>query len=198
MKKSVLIIIIILLSGSFIYSQYSAFSGAHSFRYSATPGFVNITEFNGAIGLVDHEGPTESQYDPESVNSKYYFGITNILGYQIDRNFFAGIGGGYLHYEGDNFFPVFIEYKFNMYLKQFSTYLYADGGSLVHPYEFMDESKIFINPGIGFSRAISPKIEICLSAGYMVQARTTISRVTFMNFRLGVGLRKNAYRMFRN
>ena len=197
MKKISVFIIIALSSGSFIFSQYSAFSGAQSFRYSATPGFVNVTEFNGAIGLVDHEGPTESQEDPESINSKYYFGITNILGYQIDRNFFAGIGAGYFHYEGDNFFPVFIEYKFNMYLKRFSPYFYADGGSLMHPYEFKDESKIFINPGIGFSRAVTPKIEINLSAGYMVQARTTISRVSFMNFKLSFGLRKNAYRMFR-
>jgi len=148
--------------------------------------------------LVDHEGPTESQEDPESVNSRYYFGITNIVGYQIDRNFFAGIGLGYLHYEGDNFFPVFMEYKFSVYLKRISPYFYADGGTLMHPYEFKDESKIFINPGIGFSRAMSPKIEINLSAGYMVQARTTISRVTFLNFKLGIGLRKNAYRMFRN
>ena len=198
MKKSVPVIILILISVSFVCAQYSAFSGAQSFRYSASPGFVNVTEFNGAIGLVDHEGPGESQEDPESINSKYYIGVTNIFGYQIDRNFFAGIGGGYLHYEGDNFFPVFLEYKFNMYFKRFSSYFYADGGTLMHPTEFKDASKIFINPGIGLSRAISPKIEVNLSAGYMVQARTTISRVTFINFKLGVALRKNAFRMFRN
>lgn len=198
MKRSFLGIILILLWGSFVFSQYSASDGAHSFRYSASRGFVNIIELNGATGLVDHEGPTESQDDPESINSRYYFGVTNIVGFQIDRNFFAGVGAGFLHYEGDNFFPVFLEYKFNMYFKRFSSFFYADGGSLVHPVEFSDESKIFINPGIGLSRAISPKIEINLSAGYMVQARTTISRVTFMNFKLGVAFRKNSFRMFRD
>jgi len=196
MRRSELIILLF-FSSSVAFGQYSSYSSQHSFRYSATPGFVNITEVNGAIGLVDHEGPTESQEDPESINSKYYFGVTNIFGYQIDRNFFAGIGGGYLHYEGDNFFPIFFDYRYAIYFKRFSSYFYADGGTLIHPNEFRDESKIFINPGIGFSRAISPKIEINLSAGYMVQARTTISRVTFMNFKLGVALRKNAFRMFR-
>ena len=197
MKKT-LLVLGFLISVSISNGQYSAFNADHSFRYSAAPGFVNITEINGAIGLVDHEGPGESAEDPESLNSKYYYGITNILGYQIDRNFFGGIGLGYLHYEGGNFFPVYLEYKFSMYLKQLSPYFYADGGTLINPDDFYDDSKIFINPGIGFSRTISPKIEINFSAGYMVQARTTISRVTFINFRLGVALRKNAYRMFRN
>lgn len=198
MKK---ILLNILISGLFISSmqgQYSAFPANHSFKYTAAPGFVNVTELNGALGLVDHEGPTESQTDPESINSKYYFGATNVFGYQIDRNFFGGIGLGYLHYEGDDFFPFFIEYKFNMYFRRFTTYFYGDGGALIHPEQFSDESKIFINPGFGISHTITPKMEINLSAGYMVQARTTISRVSFLNFKLGIILRNNSFRMFRN
>lgn len=200
MKKYVLVIILTLLSGSSAHSQYSAFNADHSFRYSATPGFVNIMEFNGATGLVDHEGPGESPEDPESINSRYYFGLTNVFGYQIDRNFFGGIGLGYLHYEGDNLLPFYLEYRYSMYLKRFTAYFYGDGGTLIKPDPklYSDESKIFINPGFGISHTISPRMEINLSAGYMVQARTTISRVTFLNFRLGLTLRKNAFRMFRN
>ena len=196
--RRTLLIFAVLLSVSVSYGQYSAFLADHSFRYAATPGFVNITELNGAIGIVDHEGPDDSAEDPESLNSKYYYGVTNITGYQIDRNFFGGIGLGYLHYEGGNFFPLFLEYKFSIYLKHFTAYFYSDGGTLINPDDFYDDSKIFINPGLGLSRTISQKIEINLSAGYMVQARTTISRVTFLNLRLGVALRKNAFRMFRS
>lgn len=180
-----------------LYGQYSAFLADHSFRYVAPPGFVNVTELNGAYGLVNH-GEEGAPQESGSVYSGYYFGVTNILGYQIDRNFFGGIGFGYLHYEGGNLLPVFIEYKYNMYLKRFSPYFYADGGGMVHPSEFYDKSKIFVNPGIGISRTLTPKLEVNLSAGYMIQARTTITRVTFLNFKAGIVLRKNAFRMFRN
>jgi hypothetical protein len=200
MKKSVLLIFLILISRSYIYSQYSAYTADHSFRYFATPGFVNITEFNGATGLFDHEGPGESSQDSESLNSAYYFGVTNVFGYQIDRNFFAGIGVGFLHYKLDNLFPFYLEYKYSMYMKRLTLYFYGDGGALVkpNPDQFSDESKIYLNPGFGISRTITPKTEISLSAGYMVQARTTISRVSFLNFKLGISYRRNAFRMFRN
>lgn len=200
MKKSALFILMILIVPSFICAQYSAYNADHSFRYGATPGFVNITELNGATGFVDYEGPDESSQDSESLNSGYYFGLTNVFGYQVDRNFFAGIGLGFFHYKLDNLFPFYLEYKYSMYMKRFTLYFYGDGGALIKPSpdEFSDESKIFINPGFGISRTITPKTEINLSAGYMVQARTTISRVTFLNVKLGISFRKNAFRMFRN
>ncbi|HOF21479.1 MAG TPA: hypothetical protein PLO24_09505 [Bacteroidales bacterium] len=199
-KPSLFIFLVLIVPASVIYSQYSAYNADHSFRYYATPGFVNITEFHGAAGLIDYEGPGESSQDRESLNSDYYFGVSNVFGYQIDRNFFAGIGVGFFHYELDNLFPFYLEYKYSMYMKRFTLYFYGDGGTLFKPDpdRFSDESKIFINPGFGISRTITPKTEINLSAGYMVQARTTISRVTFLNIKLGVSFRRNAFRMFRN
>ena len=195
--RRTLFILIFFTSVSVTYGQYSAFSAHHSFRYEATPGFVNITELNGAFGLVN-AGEENAPYEPESVYSKYYFGLTNIFGYQIDRNFFGGIGVGYLHYEGGDLFPVFLEYKYNIYLKRFSPYFYADGGGMVHLTEFYDKSKIFVNPGVGISRTLSSNFDINLSAGYMIQARTTLTRVTFLNFKLGISWRKNSFRMFRS
>ena len=190
-------ILMLFLSVSVASAQYSAFSAHNSFRYAATPGFVNVTELNGAFGLVT-AGEENTPYEPESVYSGYYFGITNIFGYQIDRNFYGGIGAGYLHYEGGDLFPVFLEYKYSMYLKRFSPYFYADGGAMVHLTEFYDKSKIFVNPGVGISRTLSPHFDINLSAGYMIQARTTLTRVTFLNFKLGFSWRKNSFRMFRS
>jgi len=197
LMRRTLLFILFQLSFSVAPGQYSGFPAHHSFRYAASPGFVNLTELNGAYGLVT-AGEENSPYEPETVYSNYYLGLTNIFGYQIDRNFFAGIGVGYLHYEGGDLFPVFLEYKFNMYLKNFSTFFYADGGGVAHLTEFYDKSKIFVNPGVGISRTLSPRFDVNLSVGYMIQARTTLTRVTFLNFKLGISWRKNSYRMFRS
>ena len=195
--RRTLLFIHFFLSFSVVFGQYSGFSAHHSFRYAASRGFVNVTELNGAFGLIT-AGEENSPYEPETVYSNYYVGLTNIFGYQIDRNFFAGIGAGYLHYKGGDLFPVFLEYRFNLYLRNFSPYFYADGGGMVHLTEFYDNSKIFVNPGVGISRTLSPRFDVNLSAGYMIQARTTLTRVTFLNFKLGISWRKNSFRMFRS
>jgi len=188
MRKLYLFILMAVLSTTVVNGQYSAVSADPSFRYEASPGFINITEVNYAFGLED----------TASVNSRYYYGVTNIFGYQIDRNFSGGIGVGYLHYDGGDLFPLFLEYRYNMYMKRFTPYFYGDGGALFSPQNLTGESKIFINPGIGVSRAISEKYEINLSAGYMIQSRSTLTRVTFINFKAGISFRKNAFRLFRN
>lgn len=158
-----------------------------SYMYVSSPGFVNITGIDGAIGL----------RDTTATNSKYYFSLTNVFGYQVDRNFFAGIGAG-LYYCDDNILiPLYLENKYSFYLKGITPYFYADGGLLLSIKSFTDESKIFVNPGFGISRYISPAIEGSLSAGYMLQARTTLNRVSFLNFRLSIIYRNKPYMMFK-
>jgi hypothetical protein len=188
MKKLSLLITLAFLSVSVTYSQYSAVVADPSFRYVATPGFINITEFTYGYGTKD----------TTASNAQYYYGITNIFGYQIDRNFSGGIGVGFLHYDAGNLFPIYLEYKYNLYFKRFTPYLYGDGGALISTKNFSDESKIFINPGIGISRALSPKFEINISAGYMIQSRSSLTRITYFNFKAGIIFRNNAFRMFRN
>ncbi len=187
MKRTVLMLIITGLTVVSSNGQYSSVPATSSFKYVSSPGFVNITEFNGAVGLED----------TIATNSAYYLGLTNVFGYQIDRNFFGGIGIGYYHYDTGYLLPVFLEYRYSYYFRSFTPFLYGDGGLLINPGEFSDESKIFINPGIGVSRVISRKMEINFSAGYMIQARSTLTRVTFINFKIGVIFRKISFRMFR-
>lgn len=187
MKKLLLILILVCVSVSISFSQYSAVTADPSFRYEATPGFMNITEFNYGYGLKD----------TTANNAQYYLGVTNLFGYQIDRNFSGGIGVGFLHYDAGTLFPVYLEYKYSRYLKRFTPYLYGDGGALISTKNFSSESKIFINPGIGLSRALSPKFEINISAGYMIQSRSSLTRITYFNFRAGIIFRNNAFRMFR-
>ena len=49
MKKTFLIILLSGIFTSLSFAQYSAVMADHSYRYVATPGFVNVTELNGAL-----------------------------------------------------------------------------------------------------------------------------------------------------
>jgi hypothetical protein len=187
MKKFVFLSYFLVVVNYITFSQYSSKPVNPTYKYVADPGFVNISELNGAIGLSDTIG----------LNAKYYFGVSNVFGYQIDRNFFGGIGIGVYIYDEGQLIPLYLEYKYSHYLKNFTPYFYADGGALFSPTDFKSESKIFINPGIGISRAISPKFEGIFSVGFMVQSQSSLERVFFINFKAGITFRKNAFRMFK-
>ena len=187
MKKIVLFLTGFMMCFLLTFSQYSKTNESPSFRYVASPGFINISEINGAIGIEDSI----------SGNAKYYFGLTNVFGYQINRNFSGGIGTGCLLYENTFLIPVYLEYKYSAYLKGITPFLYADGGGLIDPTDLYGESKIFINPGAGLSRNLSPKLEAAVSVGYVVQSRSSLSRISYINFKLGVIYRKNAFRYFK-
>lgn len=155
-----------------------------AFRYDSPSGFVNITALSAGQGFED----------PESENTSFY-GIENVLGYQIDRNFFGGIGLGYYSYGNMELLPLFLEYRYNVYFRRLTPYFYGSGGSMIDPGNLYNGSKIFINPGLGLSRYISKKLEGQFSVGVLVQARSIDSR--FVNFKLGIIFRQNQYRMFR-
>ena len=158
-----------------------------SYRYYAEPGFVNISELTGGIGLMDTAFAT----------TENYLGATNIFGYQINRNFFGGIGIGYLQYNGSQVIPVYLEYKYSAYMKRLTPYVYADGGLMIAPVDLKQESKIFINPGIGVSRYISSRFEGNFSVGFLIQTRSVYTRARYINFKLGIIFRKNSFRMFK-
>ena len=162
MKKGFTIFILILLISTLSYSQYATVITNPSFRYVATPGFVNTTELNGGLGLCS--------CSPS--NSAYFFGITNLFGYQISRNFLGGIGIGYFQFEDKALLPLYLENKYSFYLKSFTPYIYADAGALVDPAEIADGSKIFVNPGLGVSRSISPHLEINQCSGISINIRS--------------------------
>jgi len=158
-----------------------------SYNYYSSPGFVNIAEISGAYGL----GDTEIE------NSIYYFGATNIFGYQVDRNFLCGIGLGFFMYDHSALIPVFAEIRYTTYLKAVNPYFFADGGLLIDPGDPYYKSKIFINPGLGLSRSITPKIEFTLGAGLMIQMGAAVYRASYANFRAGLIIRKNGMRLYK-
>jgi len=187
MKKIVFSAAFIFLFSSLSYSQNSTRSINPSYRYVSNPGFVNITEINGAMGLGDIT--TE--------NSKYYFGVTDIFGYQINRNFFGGAGAGYYFYDSGQLIPLFLDYRYSIYLKRVTPYFYNDGGALLKLDELRGGSKIFINPGIGMSRSLSSKFEGTFSIGLMVQMGISSPSTSFINFKLGIIFRKNSFRLYK-
>jgi hypothetical protein len=187
MKKLFIPLILTVLCTCLSYGQYSNKQINPTYRYVAAPGFTNITELTGAYGLKD---------SATTVTSEYYYGITNIFGYQINRNFFGGIGIGCFLYENGPLIPVFLEYKYSAYLKKFTPYIYADGGGGLAPKNFSEESKIFINPGIGISLPFSTRLEGNLSVGLMIQSRSSYTRIGYINIRLGISYRKNPFTLF--
>ncbi len=188
MKKFFGFLLLSVLFIPVLFSQYSSTVTNPSFRYQATPGFVNISEIHGGSG---------SYYCDPAV-SKYYFGVTNVFGYQFSRHFMGGIGIGYYQLEDGFLLPLFLENKYSFYLKNFTTSVFVDGGVLIDHSAPLDDSKIFLNPGVGISRTVTPNLEISLSSGYMVQNRTPLSRVGFLNFKAGLIYRKNPFRMFKS
>jgi hypothetical protein len=186
MKRVLLLVALVLGMGVVAHAQRQM---DPSFRYYAQPGLVNITEFNYGMGM--------SIFSDDTLSQNSYFGLTNVVGYQANRNFLFGLGIGYLRYDSGNLFPLFMEFKYSLYLRGITPYFYADAGALLSFSEFDNETKIFANPGIGASFCISPHIELSLSAGYNVQARTTITSVEFLTFKAGVSYRLQPYRMLK-
>lgn len=187
MKKKLLIIVIIFSTICSSFGQTSGKMSNTSFYYYSDPGFVNITELTGAPSI-------------EIAccrNSLYYFGASSIFGYQFNRNLMCGAGTGFFVYEDNPLIPVFTSVRYTAYLEKFNPYFYADGGILMDFHDFNDGSKVFVNPGIGISRSITPKIEICIDAGISVQKGNSVCRATFVNFRSGLIFRKNATRLYK-
>jgi len=104
---------------------------------------------------------------------------------------------GYYNYDDGQVIPLYLQYKYSTYLKNITPYFFGDGGIMLNISEFEKGSKIFINPGIGFSRAVSSKLEFFLGAGLMIQTRSDNVRSNYINFKLGIAYRKNSFRLFK-
>jgi hypothetical protein len=139
-------------------------------------GFVNITEISGSSFGLRHTG---------SPNEEYYFGVTNIIGYQIDKHFLAGAGFGYMAYDSSSLIPLFLELRYTTCFKSINPYLFYDSGFLIDFKSVADGSQMFINPGAGLSWSFSPRIEGIFGAGLMLQMQPS-HRTSFINLKFGV------------
>ena len=94
-------------------------------------------------------------------------------------------------YDNSSLIPLFLELRYTTCFKRINPWLFYDSGFLVDFKNIADGSQMFINPGVGLSLSFSPKIEVTLGAGLMIQMQPS-HRTSFINFKLGLILRKNS------
>jgi hypothetical protein len=136
-------------------------------------GYVNITDLGGAFGLNIISEPY----------SKYFYGISTINGYVINKRFLTGIGVGLNAYNGGIIAPLYLDFRYNFRESGYIPYISADGGFLF-VFDNFETPGLFINPGVGVYKNISKKFAVNLGTGLYIQ-RTPV-KASFINFRLGL------------
>ena len=140
------------------------------------PGFVNITELNGGLGI----NVTDVPY------SKSFVGITNTFSYQFIRRLKAGIGVGVQQHNGGLLIPVFLDGRFSFPTGQWSPFIGAAGGYAMSPGNFSSESRVFFNPFAGVRKIQQKNLSFTMAAGILTQAGGPEKRSSFFNVKLGV------------
>ncbi len=136
-------------------------------------GYVNITDFGGAFGLNVVSVPY----------SKYFYSLSTINGYVINKRFLTGIGLGLNAYNGGVTAPVYLDFRYNLKTSGYIPYVSADGGFLII-FDDLKEPGLFINPGIGIYRIFSNSFAINLGSGLFIQ-RSPV-KASFINFKIGI------------
>ena len=175
MKHKLYTVLLLFCTISATYAQDIVAPNLPATTLNTSPGFITINELHAGIGL----GITEVPY------SKYFFGFTTINGYQINKNFVAAAGTGLSFYNGGMLLPLFLDFRFRFNISQFTPYLFADGGFLLK-LSSLNETKLFINPGLGIRYAVSDKLAVNLGGGFLVQMGSEGLRDTFITFKTGV------------
>ena len=116
--------------------------------------------------------------------SKSFFGFTTVYGYQTDFNLITAVGTGLSFYNGGTLVPLFLDFRYGFNIDQFNPYIFVDGGLLFNVSDSKEETKLFINPGIGVRYYVSQKMAVTLGGGLLVQYRP--SRDAFINIKAGV------------
>ena len=170
-----LLLCIVVLSGSSgLLCQKIDLSKMPVTTLNTYPGFVTINELHFGIGL----GITSVPY------SKSFFGFTTVNGYQIHKNFVAGIGTGLSFYNGGLLVPLFLDFRYRFNIAPLTPYVFADGGFLLKFSDFKG-TKLFVNPGIGVRYSFSPKFAVNLGSGLLIQ-KGGVAGDSFIDFKAGI------------
>lgn len=175
MKRTLLIMLMAIVGVITVSAQKTVSPNKPYSTLISTPGYVTINELTAGIGLGDIVVPY----------SKSFVGFTTIHAYQIDKNFVIGAGTGASFYNGGTLIPLFLDFRYRFYISTITPYLFGDGGFLFSLSDFNNESRIFVNPGMGVRYTISEKIGITCGIGYWLQSGGSSYRDSFINFKLG-------------
>lgn len=145
-------------------------------RNQAAPGFVSINEGTYGLGV----GGIEVPY------SNYLAGFTSVNGYNINSMFMFGIGTGFLMYNEGFLVPLFGDFRITADIPQkVKPYFYFDGGWLLDFEDIANNTKVFMNPGIGVKYPFSSVLSANLAAGFFSQHGPN-RRDSFIKFNVGV------------
>jgi hypothetical protein len=140
---------------------------------SVEKGYIMINEFTTGVGLGDVSTPY----------SKYFFGLSSMHGYQFSKEFIAGGGTGINFYNGGALIPLFLDFRYRIYVSRVTPYLVANGGVLFD-FSSKKDTRVFINPSAGVSYTLKPKLALCFGTGIFVQWGNL--RDSYINLRTGV------------
>jgi hypothetical protein len=149
-----------------------------SLRREDVAGYFNNTEITGAYGLSETKAPY----------AQFYWGITNINGYMINKHFLTGLGLGLINYNTGWMAPLYLDFRYNFNKRKYTPYIFADGGLLIDLKTFKLPDVQFMNPGIGLYRSFSDRYALNIGAGLFVQ-RYDI-RSSFVNIKIGFTFKK--------
>jgi len=149
-----------------------------SVRREDVSGWFNNTELNGGIGL----------YLTNKPFSHYFYGVTTVNGYVINKNFLTGIGTGISNYNGGWLVPLYLDFRYTLPRGKFTPYVFADGGFQFDFEHIKLPNSIFMNPGIGFYKIITNRLALNAGAGLFVQQYDF--RSAFINLKVGLYFKK--------
>jgi uncharacterized lipoprotein YehR (DUF1307 family) len=136
-------------------------------------GFVNIAEITGGIGFAK----THVDY------SSRVIGVSNIFGYQVNRNFLTGLGVGLYSYNGGILVPLFLDTRYNFKpTAPLSPFISAEGGLQINPNDF-EKTTIFINPSVGLRKKIGGKSWLNFGLGVLTIGRPDGERSSFFTIK---------------
>jgi hypothetical protein len=150
-----------------------------SIQYENASGYFNSTELNGAYGLAKIDIPY----------SHYFFGLTTVNGYAVNRHLFTGLGVGLLGYSEGLSTPIYLDFRYHFGRGGFNPYIFTDCGFTFKYKENFEFPMVFFNPGLGFCKSLSDRLGLNVGAGILVQRDD--KRSSFVNLKLGFVFLKN-------
>lgn len=174
MKKfKILTILIFLAYCSSVFSQKKNDSAAGNYK----PGFMNITELNGGIGL----------YMLNRDYAKRVFNVTSILATGLANNLTGGIGVGVSLYNGGTLVPLFADIRYYFNIGKTRCFLMGDGGIILNSAKTDGGPKYLVSPGAGVVFPVSKSMSVNLGTFIFTQfGDKDYGHDSFANLKLGM------------
>lgn len=134
---------------------------AQTYRYQ-TNGIYNLTELHVGYGL-------QGDVEPNEIG---FAGLSTLVGYTFTKRLAAGVGTGFLAYNGSNTVPVFLEggyYFKNFGIGKMRFFLKADAGVLIRINGDVSPTRYYGNPAVGILIPVASHKELSVSLGWFAQ-----------------------------